>query len=142
MANNTTIQHQGIVENINGTQVKVRIVQTSACSGCSAKAHCSSAESKEKIIEIDDVSDVYHVGDEVMVTGEMSVGMKAVGYAFVLPFLVLVISLFAFMAVWNDELLASAVSLSLLAGYYLILWMNRTRLKRKLSFTIKPIKNN
>ncbi|MCC8186052.1 MAG: SoxR reducing system RseC family protein [Bacteroides sp.] len=139
---NKTIQHQGIVENIDGTQIQVRIVQTSACSGCSAKAHCSSADSKEKIIEIEDHSGMYRTGDEVMITGEMSVGIKAVWLAFVWPFLVLVVSLFIFMSVWNDELLASLGSLLLLTGYYLLLWMNKTRLKRKLSFTIKPIKNN
>lgn len=139
---NKTIQHQGIVENIQGTQIQVRIVQTSACSGCSAKAHCSSAESKEKIIEIEDHSGMYRIGDEVMIVGEMSVGMKAVWLAFVLPFLVLVISLFIFMSVWEDELLASLGSLTLLTGYYLVLWMNKARLKRKLSFTIKSIKNN
>ncbi len=139
---NKTIQHQGIVENIHGTQIRVRIVQTSACSGCSAKAHCSSAESKEKIIEIEDPSGMYRIGEEVMITGEMSVGRQAVWFAFVLPFLVLVISLFICMSVWNDELLASLGSLTVLAVYYLIVWMNRARLKRKLSFTIKSIKNN
>ncbi len=139
---NKTIQHQGIVENIHGTQIRVRIVQTSACSGCSAKAHCSSAESKEKIIEIEDPSGMYRIGEEVMITGKMSVGRQAVWLAFVLPFLVLVISLFICMSVWNDELLASLGSLTVLAVYYLIVWMNRARLKRKLSFTIKSIKNN
>jgi len=139
---NKTIQHQGIVENIHGTQIRVRIVQTSVCSGCSAKAHCSSAESKEKIIEIEDPSGMYRIGEEVMITGKMSVGRQAVWLAFVLPFLVLVISLFICMSVWNDELLASLGSLTVLAVYYLIVWMNRARLKRKLSFTIKSIKNN
>lgn len=42
------IKHQGIVENINGSHVMVRIVQTSACAACSAKGHCASADTKEK----------------------------------------------------------------------------------------------
>ena len=46
------IKHQGIVENINSSHIKVRIVQTSACAACSAKGHCASADTKEKIIDV------------------------------------------------------------------------------------------
>ena len=49
---NNTIKHLGIVENIQGSHLSVRIVQTSACAACSAKGHCSSADSKDKIIDI------------------------------------------------------------------------------------------
>ncbi len=54
MAN--TIKHQGIVENIHGSHLSVRIVQTSACAACSVKGHCSSADSKDKIIDIIDTA--------------------------------------------------------------------------------------
>ena len=53
---NNTIKHLGIVENIQGSHLSVRIVQTSACAACSAKGHCSSADSKDKIIDITDVT--------------------------------------------------------------------------------------
>ena len=49
-----TIKHQGIVENINGTHLQVRIVQTSACAACSIKGHCTSADAKEKLIDVTD----------------------------------------------------------------------------------------
>ena len=45
------IKHQGTVEHIEGTHVQVRIIQTSACSSCSAKSLCHSSESKEKLID-------------------------------------------------------------------------------------------
>ena len=45
------IKHDGIVIAVNGDgTVLVRIVQTSACAACKAKAMCASAESKEKEI--------------------------------------------------------------------------------------------
>ena len=53
---NNTIKHLGIVENIQGSHLSVRIVQTSACAACSAKGHCSSADSKDKIIDIIDTA--------------------------------------------------------------------------------------
>ena len=50
------IKHQGIVEKVDGMHVKVRIVQTSACSSCSAKGLCNASESKEKLIDVYGVS--------------------------------------------------------------------------------------
>ena len=89
------IKHQGIVENINGSHVMVRIVQTSACAACSAKGHCASADTKEKMIDVisNDASS-YQPGDRVIVFGELSMGMMAVLLAFIIPFCVLIISLF------------------------------------------------
>ena len=61
------IKHLGVVEKVDGSHVTVRIVQTSACSSCSAKGLCNASESKEKLI------DVYHnqvscqIGEQVVV---------------------------------------------------------------------------
>ena len=138
---NNTIKHLGIVENIQGSHLSVRIVQTSACAACSAKGHCTSADSKDKIIDIIDTAASWQVGDKVMVVGEMSMGMMAVVLAFVLPFVLLIVSLFLFMALMENELYAALLSLVVLVPYYFILWLNKTRLKQKFSFTIKPINN-
>ena len=134
------IKHQGIVENISGSHLKVRIVQTSACAACSVKGHCTSADTKEKLIDIV-VSDAssYQLGDRVVVFGEHSMGMMAVLLAFIAPFCILVVSLFLFMAVWNDELGSALCSLALLIPYYYILWLNRKRMGKKFSFSVMPM---
>ncbi|WP_300692990.1 SoxR reducing system RseC family protein [uncultured Bacteroides sp.] len=134
------IKHQGIVENISGSHLKVRIVQTSACAACSVKGHCTSADTKEKLIDIV-VSDAssYQLGDRVVVFGELSMGMMAVLLAFIAPFCILVVSLFLFMAVWNDELGSALCSLALLIPYYYILWLNRKRMGKKFSFSVMPM---
>ena len=135
---NNTIKHLGIVENIQGSHLSVRIVQTSACAACSAKGHCSSADSKDKIIDIiDTAASSYQVGEKVMVVGETSMGMMAVVLAFVL----LIFSLFLLMAWIENELYAALLSLAVLIPYYFVLWLNKTRLKQQFSFTIKPINN-
>ena len=69
-----TIKHQGIVENINGTHLQVRIVQTSACAACSIKGHCTSADAKEKLIDVTDeaAAETYRPGDRVWVMGQLS----------------------------------------------------------------------
>ena len=139
---NNTIKHLGIVENMQGSHLSVRIVQTSACAACSAKGHCSSADSKDKIIDIiDTAASSYRVGEKVMVIGETSMGMMAVVLAFIIPFILLIFSLFLFMALMENELYSALLSLAILIRYYFILWLNKTRLKQKFSFTIKPINN-
>ena len=139
---NNTIKHLGIVENIQGSHLSVRIVQTSACAACSVKGHCSSADSKDKIIDIIDTAAAsYQVGENVMVVGETSMGMQAVALAFIIPFFLLIFSLFLFMALIENDLYAALLSLAVLVPYYYILWLNKTRLKQKFSFTIKPINN-
>ena len=139
---NNTIKHLGIVENIQGSHLSVRIVQTSACAACSVKGLCSSADSKDKIIDIIDTAAAsYQVGENVMVVGETSMGMQAVALAFIIPFVLLIFTLFLFMALIENELYAALLSLAVLVPYYYILWLNKTRLKQKFSFTIKPINN-
>ncbi|WP_308761009.1 SoxR reducing system RseC family protein [uncultured Bacteroides sp.] len=138
MAN--TIKHQGIVENINGSHLQVRIIQTSACASCSVKGHCTSADTKEKLVDVTvDNAASYQPGDHVWVMGELSMGALVVLFAFIFPFLILIISLFVFMALWNDELCSALCSLSLLIPYYCILWLNKSRMGRKFSFSIRPM---
>ena len=119
---NNTIKHLGIVENIQGSHLSVRIVQTSACAACSVKGHCSSADSKDKIIDIIDTAAAsYQVGENVMVVGETSMGMQAVALAFIIPFVLLIFTLFLFMALIENELYAALLSLAVLVPYYLSL---------------------
>lgn len=140
MAN--TIKHQGIVENINGSHLQVRIIQTSACASCSVKGYCTSADTKEKLVDVADAdanAASYQPGDRVWVTGELSMGVMAVLFAFIFPFLILIISLFVFMAIWNDELRSALCSLALLIPYYYILWLNKSRMGKKFSFSVRPM---
>lgn len=127
------------MENINGSHLQVRIIQTSACAPCSIKGHCTSADTKEKLVDVTDADAAAscQVGDRVWVVGELSMGVMAVLFAFILPFLILIISLFVFMAVWNDELGSALCSLALLIPYYYLLWLNRSRMGRKFSFSIR-----
>lgn len=135
------IKHRGIVENIKGSHVQVRIVQTSACSACSVKGHCNASESKEKLVDVFDVgASSYQVGEEVMLSGTTSMGMQAVWLAFGVPFLVLLITLFVSMRLTDgDELKSALIALFALIPYYLIIYICRNKLSRKFSFTLEPI---
>ena len=141
---NNNIKHLGIVESIDGSHVRVKILQSSACSSCSVKGHCNISETKEKIIEIHDKesADCCSVGQEVMVCGTTSMGMKAVVLAFVLPFIVLLAALFVTMRVTDgDEAASALVSLCTLIPYYIIIYLLRNRISRTFSFTLETINN-
>jgi sigma-E factor negative regulatory protein RseC len=120
----------------------VRIVQTSACSTCSIKGHCNASESKEKLIDVYDQNATdFHIGQNVMVMGTTSMGMQAVILAFGVPFIVLFITLYTTMQITDNELFSALVGLSSLIPYYIILYINKGRLRKKFSFDIKPINN-
>lgn len=139
----TNIKHLGIVENINGSRLKVKIVQSSACSACSVKGHCSASETKEKIIDVYNKNNVpCQVGERVMIVGTTSMGMKAVLLAFVLPFIVLLLALIISLKLTGgDEAVSAQVSLGTLVPYYLIIYICRNRLSRSFMFILESIYN-
>lgn len=138
MINN--IKHLGIVESINGTLVKVKISQSSACSSCSVKGHCNVSETKEKFIDVFNKDKVpCQIGDRVMVIGTTSMGMKAVFLAFVLPFLVLMIVLAVALKTTGSEPVAAVSALVSLVPYYLIIYLCRKKLSRTFTFTLDTV---
>lgn len=136
-----TIKHFGIVENINGPHVQVRILQTSACASCSVKGHCNASETKEKLIDVYNGKEIHcQIGQRVMICGTTSMGMKAVWLAFCIPFFLLLGALFLFMTLTGgDEIKAALFSLAVLIPYYFILYMCRNKLNRTFTFTLESI---
>ena len=132
------IKHSGVVENILGDSVQVRIVQTSACAACKVAGYCNASESKEKLV------DVYHadtrhlkVGDVVMVTASTQVAAHALLLGFGLPFVVLVAVLVAVLLITGNEGAAALSGLAALVPYYAVLFLFRNRIRDKLSFSIE-----
>ena len=132
------IKHSGVVENILGDSVQVRIVQTSACAACKVAGYCNVSESKEKLV------DVYHadtrnlrVGDVVTVTASTQVAAQALLLGFGLPFVVLVAVLIAVLLITGNEGAAALSGLAALVPYYAVLFLFRNRIRDKLSFSIE-----
>ena len=137
------IKHRGIVEKVEGSHVVVRIVQTSACAACSAKGLCNASESKEKQIDVYEVNASYRIGEEVVLCGTTSMGMRAVFLAFGIPMLLLMVALFVTMRVTDGNALLSAmVSLGVIVPYYSIIYICRGKLEKRFSFTIEKHNNH
>ena len=134
------IKHDGIIIALNedGTAL-VRIVQTSACAACKAKAMCASAESAEKEMTVVLLGDEqWVVGSEVEVMVQQKMGWKAVVLAYILPFFVMLAVMLIGNAIWavREEILGT-LALCAMALYYLVLGMFKDKLQREFSFTAK-----
>lgn len=136
---NGQIEHNGIIEHIDGKHIKVRIVQSSACSSCQAKAICSSSESKEKVVDIYvNSSENYAIGEHVNVCASETMGRNAVILAFVIPLIVMIICItLSIRYLMINELISIAISLMFLALYYWILSISKNRISKKFSFWIE-----
>lgn len=136
---NGKIEHNGIIEHIDGKHIKVRIVQSSACSSCQAKAICSSSESKEKVVDIYvNSSENYAIGEQVNVCASETMGRNAVILAFVIPLIVMIICItLSIRYLKINELISIAISLMFLALYYWILSISKKRISKKFSFWIE-----
>lgn len=138
------ISHIGIVEDIKGQAVQVRIQQASACDLCHAKSICSSADTKEKIVEVRAAEGSVSIGDKVMVEGAASMGMKAVFLAYVLPLilLILVMVLCLTLIAPGNEVVAALVSLGILLPYAFLLYLLKDKLSKKFRFEIRSLMND
>lgn len=135
---NNKIKHTGIIDSVENGCVKVRILQSSACSGCKVAAHCNASETKEKMVEVV-VSDTqpYKKGDSVTVIADASVGFRASLYGYLLPLLLMVVTLVVVLATSHSEGMAALSALGILIPYYLILYVFRNRLKKRLQFALE-----
>ena len=132
------IKHRGVVEKIDGSHIVVRIVQTSACSACSAKGLCNASESKEKQIDVYESNPSYRIGEEVVLCGSTSMGMRAVLLAFGIPVLLLLFALFATMRITDGDALHSAiVAMLAIIPYYFVIYLMKDKMNKTFSFVIE-----
>ena len=135
---NQIIRHSGVVEHIEDGCVHVRIVQTSACAACKVAGYCNAAESKEKIIDVfcDSFAE-YSIGQSVVVTTSGQVAARALLWGFGIPFLLLVVVLFATWLLTAHEGWAALCALASLIPYYIMLWLLRDKMRQELAFSIE-----
>lgn len=132
------IKHAGVVDGVEGECVRVRILQSSACSACKVAAHCNASETKEKIIDVMDAdASHYQKDDQVMVVADTAVGFRASLYGYLLPLILMVVTLVGVLAATHSEGLAALSALGILIPYYVLLFLMRNKLRNRLSFTLE-----
>ncbi|MFO7868366.1 MAG: SoxR reducing system RseC family protein [Bacteroidales bacterium] len=134
------ICHSGIVEAITDNYVDVSIISKSACAACHAQSVCHISDEKEKNIRVHTVlAHTYEKGQHVQILLPQKKGMEALFLGYLLPFLVVFVSLIIFLQ-YVPELYAGLYSLMLLIPYYILLYALKNTMQSRFSFQIEKIK--
>ncbi|MFO7979066.1 MAG: SoxR reducing system RseC family protein [Bacteroidales bacterium] len=137
MPHNKDIKHPGIIEQVLPHQLQVRITQQSACSKCHSNSYCSMADSSDKLVEVaTPPGTTWRTGQPVTVFLSESLGYRALLLGYLLPFLILLLSLIVMVTLTGNEGLSALVAILLMAPYYALLYRMRHRLAKRFEFRI------
>lgn len=132
------VTHKGKVIHLEGLDVRVMIESISACAACHAKGMCTLSDKEDKIIDIKVSAEraaKLNVGDEVMVAVSQQRGMQAVLLAYILPAIVVILSLILLLKLLPEPI-AILSALAVLGGYYYVLYLFRNKLNAKFVMSI------
>ena len=131
------IDHDGIVEDIKGNSLMVRIVTRSACASCQVKNLCNPSEMKEKLFEVE-VPDPekFSNGDRVNMAISEGQGMLAVLLGYVFPLIFLIGGIIAGLNMGLNELASAGIAFGVTGLYYLILYFTRKKTMKRFTFRV------
>ncbi len=128
------IEHSGVVQRVDGQHVHVLIEQQSACAGCHAKAACTAADKSDKVIAALMVDASIVAGDRVVVSAQKRVGIKAVILFYVIPFVLMLLTMLLVDVFTPNELIIGASALAILLPYYAGLRLCNAKLEKDFRF--------
>jgi len=132
------IKHSGVIKEIDDYQYYVSIVAQSACASCSVKGVCNVSEMKDEIVEVPrNKTENFAIGDKVDILMEKSQGTKAVMLGYIIPFLIVLVTLIVSLNLIGNEGIAGLISVGILVPYYLALYLKRDALKTAFRFRIR-----
>lgn len=134
-----TVDHLGKVQEITTNNVMVRILSQSACAACHAQGACGVSDVEEKLVVVHKPNHGFFVGQDVKVVLKQSLGFKALIVAYIIPFILVVLTLVVLTTVGISEGKAGLLSLSVLIPYYFGLHLFRDKHSSKFTFDIESV---
>jgi sigma-E factor negative regulatory protein RseC len=138
MKSGSEISHEGIVESVNGASIEIAITPSGSCAGCQAAKSCNVTGSEKKIISLNSNYPVTP-GERVIVSMETSQGFSALVLGYLMPLMIVIITLVALSLLSVEELIAGVVSVGILLPYYMILYLARKAIGKRYSFKLKTL---
>jgi sigma-E factor negative regulatory protein RseC len=134
------IDHDGIVDEVRGNVLKVRIVTVAACVSCQMKKVCNPSDMKEKVFDVpvDDPQN-YSAGDLVRLSISEGMGILAAVLGYVVPVVLLMAGVLGGVSAGLNELEASGIGLGAALVYYLILFLTRKKASKAFSFKVTRV---
>jgi len=133
----SNIRHSGFVKRVTSDSLIVNIISESACSSCHAQGACSVADFQDKEIEISNFTGHYTPGQEVTVVFQQSQGYTAIVWSYIVPFILVFVTLIVAVSVTNNELIGGLLALVVLIPYYITLYFFRHLLKKVFKFEVE-----
>jgi len=130
------IKHKGFISKISKNSVTVSLIGNVNCDACNGKAACGISESNVKEIEIFDSEESFDLNVNVEVVMEKSLGLKAVFWMYIFPFLLMIFTLIICLTVFA-EWLSGLLSLLMLIPYYLTIYFFRNAYKKAFKLSIQ-----
>ena len=135
---NETISHEGIVTSITDDELEIKILAQSACAACHAKSACGMGEQAEKILTVPRPKGRdFSLNQKVNVQMAIGQGNKAAVLAYLVPFVILLAALFACLGLGLGEGLSALIGIAALVPYYIVLYTQRDKLKRRFEYRIE-----
>ena len=140
MNSGETIDHEGVIVDINTDFITVEILNKSACGACAAKGACSLGEAETKLVEVANTGySQFEPGERVNVLLKKSLGHKALYISYLIPLLILVAILLSLSAAGAVDLFTGLAILGGLAIYYSIVYLLREKFRKEYVFTIEKL---
>jgi len=132
------ISHEGIVQYTGKDSVMVLLSPGVSCSGCQAEKSCNISGNDRKLIKVDGAFNLSS-GEKVLVSMKKSQGYSAILLGYLIPLIVVIITLTAMISLSVNELFSGLISLGLLIPYYFLLFVLRKSISNRFTFTINRI---
>ena len=133
------ITHQGVVSKISSNKITVALKGNVNCEGCKAQSACGVSDSNDKEIEIINPTQSFQLNESVDVMLKRELGLKAVFWAYVFPFILMIIVLVS-TSFFFKEWVAGLLSLFILIPYYFMLYVLKDSFQK--AFQVSILKFN
>lgn len=133
-----TVSHEGVITKIDGDTLEIKIIAQSACAACHAKSACTMSDQAEKVLTVPKPEDQeFQLFQKVKVVMAVGQGNKAAVLAYLVPIILLLAALFICLGIGLSEGLAALIGIAVLIPYYLLLYTQRDKLKKKFEYRIE-----
>jgi sigma-E factor negative regulatory protein RseC len=113
--------HSGYISKLKGDSVIVSLDENPNCDRCRAKSVCGISDAPNKEVEIFQAAGSFKPKQRVEVVLKKSLGHKAVFWAYIFPFLLMVLTLLT-ASMFLVEWMAGILSVAILGPYYLLIY--------------------
>ena len=137
-AHGNLVRHEGVVSRISRDSITVSLKGNLHCEACNAKSACGVSDSGTKEIEIHSLDQPVRLHENVEIFLKKELGLKAVFWAYVFPFILLFTVLLGASAIYA-EWIAGLLALGVLIPYYAGLYVLKSSFKNAFKVSVSKL---